>query len=50
MSLGNSVFAGGIALFAIDRANGSLAGDATLELTSDFFRAAFFKRVSTPTG
>ncbi len=44
------MFAGGIALFTIDRANGSLAGDAALKLTSDFVAAAFFEWVSTSTG
>jgi len=47
MSLGNSVFAGRITLFAIDRANGSLTGYAALELIPDFPRAALFERVST---
>jgi hypothetical protein len=46
MSLWNSVFAGGVILRAIDRANRSLAGHAALELTSDFLRAALFEWVS----
>jgi hypothetical protein len=46
MSLWNSVFAGRIVRWAIDRANGSLSGHAALELTSDFLRAALFEWIS----
>ena len=48
MGLGNRMFTGGIARGPLFRADRSLAGHAALELTSDFLRAAFFERISTP--
>jgi hypothetical protein len=47
MSLRYGVFAGRIIFRALLRADGSLAGDATLELTTYFVRAALFEWVGT---
>src|SRR5437762_13780804 len=46
MSLRHAVFASGIGGRSLDWANRSLAGDATFELVSRFFRAALFHRIS----
>ena len=46
MGLWNGVFTGGIAGAPLFRANRSLAGDAALELTSDFLGTALFEWVS----
>jgi hypothetical protein len=46
MSLWNSVFASRIIRWAFDRANRSLAGHATLKLTSHFLRTALFEWIS----
>jgi hypothetical protein len=50
MSLRNGVFAGGIILLTLLRANRSLSGDAALELTPDFLRGPLFERVRTCPG
>jgi hypothetical protein len=47
MSLWDCVFTGGIAGFSLFGTKLSLAGDAALDLTSDFLGAALFERVST---
>ena len=49
MSLRDAVLSGRIARFSIDRADRPLARHTALQLTSDFFRAALFQRIGTPT-
>ena len=49
MSLRDAVFSRGIIRRSIKRAHRSLARHAALELASDFFGAALFQRIGTPT-
>ena len=49
MSLRDAVFSCGIIRRSIKRAHRSLARHAALELASDFFGAALFQRIGTPT-
>ena len=49
MSLRDAVLSRGIIRRSIKRAHRSLARHAALELASDFFGAALFQRIGTPT-